>query len=167
MKALTDIANRPDSAGLMANIAFAVGAAAITNILIFALGWNSGAQPDLRPAISPPGYVIGIIWIVLFGLMGAARWFVVRQQSGVPGSNSKLILVLIAFCLAYPFYTQGLDNRAIGLIGNFLTFALAAWIFFRVRPENREAASLILPVLIWVGYATAIIIRSIQLNGLS
>lgn len=139
---------------LIANIAWAVGVAVITNVIVFANGWNTGPN-EARPSLAPPGYVIGIIWTVLFACMGAAR-FLVRSTR-----LAHWIVGLIAFCLAYPFYTSGLESNAIAMAGNLATIALAAWIALRARSISPRASALIGAVAAWVCYASAITLQSL------
>jgi hypothetical protein len=92
---------------IAANIVIPVILALATNGLIFALGWQ---QPDrdIQPAFAPPGYVIGIVWTVLFALMGCARGLASRQGDR---RTVRLLTILIGLCLAYPFYRA--DRRVL------------------------------------------------------
>ena len=47
------------------------------NALVYGLGWNDDAGAE--PSYAPPGVAVGAIWVLLFALMGIARWLVVRE----------------------------------------------------------------------------------------
>jgi tryptophan-rich sensory protein len=147
--------------GLFSNIAWSVGAALLTNGLIFGLGWNTPSDAP-RPSFAPPGWAVGLIWVILFAFMGAARWFVWTTFTPRGHRLSHWIVGLIVFCLAYPFYTSGLDSNLVAFVGNVATIILAAWIAIRVRPVSRQASALLIPVVAWVIYASAITYQSLR-----
>ncbi len=147
--------------GLAVQVAVFVALALATNGLIFALGWR---QPDrdIQPSWAPPGYVVGIVWTVLFGTMGAARWLALKSDDP---NGARLIVVLVVLCLAYPFYTLGFQDRMPGLAGILVTFALTAAIAFRARRRGCRAGLMLLPLLGWLCFATALVLRVAQLNA--
>ena len=146
-----------------ANILTPVLLALATNGLIFALGWT---QPDhdVQPGWAPPGYVIGIVWTVLFACMGAARWQAVSAQDA---GGARLMTGLIVLCLAYPFYTAGLQDRMAGLAGISVTFIVAALGSLRLWGSSRPAALLLLPLLGWLIFAAVLIVEVQRLNTLA
>ena len=148
------IASLPRSS-LATDIALPVVLALATNGLIFALGWR---QPDhdIQPGSAPPGYVIGIVWTVLFALMGAARYHATAK---------RMVTALIALCLAYPFYTLGLQDRMIGLAGIAVTGTLAIYIVLYQWQRARRAALLLLPLVAWLTFAAMLILSVERLNS--
>ncbi len=154
----------PDTAGrkaLTLSIAVPVLAALATNGLIFAAGWT---QPDrdIQPRWAPPGYVVGIVWTILFGFMGTARWYALKSGDR---TGARLVVLLILLCLAYPFYTAGLQDRMAGLAGILVTFLFTAAIAFRARRRGCKAGLMLLPLLAWLCFATALILKVNALNG--
>ena len=142
----------------------AIGAMALaiaTNALIFHLGWR---QPEghNQPPWAPPGFVIGIVWTVLFGCMGAARCTAFRSGD-VKGK--RLIEILILLCLAYPFYTAGFQDGVTGLAGTLVTFAYTAFVAWRARKRSCRSGVLLLPLLAWLVFAAALILEVQRLNA--
>ena len=148
-------------ASLAFQVAIPVGLALATNGLIFALGWN---QPDhdIQPSWAPPGYVIGIVWTLLFACMGVARWCT-KQARNTKGA--RLISFLIALCLAYPFYTAGLQDRIAGLAGIAVTLAFTAYIVVHLRRVFPPASLFLMPLLLWLCFAGVLVIEVNRLNG--
>ncbi len=140
---------------LVVPIVVTVAIAAVTNGALAAFGLN---QPGTQhwPSFAPQGPVIGIVWIVLFAGMGAAY--------GLAPSR-RAVVVLIALCLAYPFYTHVIGGHLTELLGNIVTFAYALWLMTRLRSESTAAMWLIGCVAAWVAFATALVIGLVQLNG--
>ncbi len=154
----------PQRAGLFATVAAFVLGALLINGVIFALGWG-GDQARVQPWFAPPGAVIGSVWMVLFGLMGAARWL--AASAGGPGSAgaARSVLLLAIFCALYPAYTRGLSSLEIALAGSLATLAAAGWVAWRLRPVSRTAAALVAAVVLWVVFATLLVVRTMQLNA--
>ncbi len=139
------------------NVAWPVAAALVMNGLIFSLGWNDGTQ--LTDPGDPPGWLVGAVWVVLFALLGLALWTLQRVGSEPARRGRSRVLILILFCLAYPLYAIATDSWALGLIGNFLTIALALYVIVRVWPASPPAAWLVFPIIPWVSYATFAILN--------
>ncbi len=105
-----------------------------------------------RPPGTPPNWVFGPVWTVLYVLMALAAWMVWRRV----GAGPALRLwgwQLAANALWSPVFF-GLRSPALGLAAILLMLALVAAtarVFHRIRPL---AGALMLPYLAWVSYAT-------------
>ena len=159
---MRELFNRTDGVGALVNAAAAVVAAAAVNGLIGALGLNGSDESLREPAFAPPGWVIGAVWVVLFALMGLARWSAVR--AGPAGrSRSLWVVTLIVLCVAYPFYTAGFDPLP-SLFGALVTFAAALFVAWKLTPVSRAAALLLAPVVGWTGFACVLTIAQMAIN---
>lgn len=134
----------------------AVALTLILNGMIFAFGWNLRPGSPVRPAFAPPGWVIGLVWVVLVAGMAVAwsrlggRAEAVRVRRGV--------LLLIGLCLAYPFYALAGNSPWVGLAGNLVTGCLVAVVALASLRHDRLAALLVGAVALWIAYATAIVV---------
>ncbi|KUR72380.1 hypothetical protein AQZ52_03730 [Novosphingobium fuchskuhlense] len=124
------------------------------NGFLFAIGW---ARPGRQMPMIPPGAVVGLVWTVLLGLMGAARWVYVRG-SGDSGWRSWTPFALAALCIAYPFYTGGLQRNAAAFWGTVLTLIVAVAVMLVLRGRARRAPWLIVPTAFWGGYVLSVMI---------
>ena len=151
----TAFVNAEGRAGLAMNVAVLLAATIAVNGFLFGIGWArpSGAQ---MPMI-PPGAVVGLIWTVLLGLMGAARWAYVRG-SGDTGWRSWTPFMLGALCIAYPFYTSGLQRNGAAFWGTVVTLIAAVAVMFALRRGDRLAPWLLVPTAIWGGYVLSVMI---------
>ncbi|MGJ3647729.1 tryptophan-rich sensory protein [Sphingomonas sp. GlSt437] len=154
--------NRRDRLGLLANIVAPIALAAALNALIFGLGWNQPTHGD-HDAIAPPPWVIGLIWIVLFALLGVARWLLVLSsrvdvENAIRGRSISQAFaslhILIVMSAAYVFYAILPGSAVAGLIGNAITLGLAVVAVDRAIAVSRVAAVLIAPTVIWLAFAT-------------
>ena len=112
----------------------------------------------VKPFWSPPGWLFGPVWTVLymvialtFGKVGYMYW---RKQISV--------IVLLPFVLNLIFnliFTPiqfGLKNNYLALIDIILVLLSLAWGMIKIYPHNRMIAYLQVPYLTWVSFATVL-----------
>jgi translocator protein len=129
------------------------------NALIFSSGWDKASDALPTSPYAPPGYVIGIVWTVLFIGIGASRWFIIRD-TGAGRRAAWLPLILAAICLAYPIYTAGLSDRTIALWGNVATAGFAIICAAILYRYSARAAYALMPIPVWIGFATFLILTA-------
>ncbi|MBG9376379.1 tryptophan-rich sensory protein [Panacibacter sp. DH6] len=127
------------------------------------LEFDSDNKPSLWYA--PPGFVIPIVWFVLFTLLGIARYKLVSQQ--LPDYQWWLF-VLAFLCAAYAYYTLGLAKLThisalwFGLIGNIIVILFAVLVVVKLLPVSKTAALLTVPVILWTAYASLIVLGEMK-----
>ena len=125
-------------------------------------GRMAGSGPDsawfsalVKPAAYPPPATFGIVWSILYVLMGVACAMVAAAK-GAPGRGLALAVFAVQFVLNLAwspvFFAAHMITGALILIV-LIDIAVAATVvlFHRVRPV---AAYLLLPYLLWVLFAT-------------
>lgn len=81
----------------------------LINIPASLLGLTFDNEPNTQQLwFEPPGYVVPIIWFVLFTLMGLSRYVVVRQSDASVAGG--IIIGFAVLCASYAFYTLGLSK---------------------------------------------------------
>lgn len=145
--------DRADRSGLLSNTGLALLAVLLTNGLIALVNPREMSSYQ-QSRLTPPGYVIGIVWTGLFICMGVARWNLIRSRERGAAASGAIIVWLAILCLAYPAYTAGLRNETIGLIGNVVTLVFTLGVIASVFSRSRTAALWTLPIAIWLTYAT-------------
>ncbi|HEY8506360.1 MAG TPA: TspO/MBR family protein [Gemmataceae bacterium] len=110
-----------------------------------------------KPSWTPPGWVFGPVWTVLFACMAVAAWLVWRRAGW---ENARTALSLFALQLglnlAWSFLFFGLHRPGAALADVVLLWlAIAATVraFWRHSPA---AGALLLPYLAWVSFAAAL-----------
>lgn len=104
-----------------------------------------------RPPGTPPNWVFGPVWGVLYVLMGVAGWLVWRRV----GAARPLRLwgwQLAANAAWTPFFF-GLHNPPLALADMVVLLALLVFTVRSFRRVHPVAAALLLPYLLWTGYA--------------
>ncbi|MBY0520698.1 MAG: tryptophan-rich sensory protein [Sphingomonas sp.] len=147
--------NNPRQPGLIANIAMLAVVTVALNAFLFSVGWaGSTAEAQRGIPVLPPDYVIGLVWVALLALMGAARWLYVRE-SGDAGWRSWMPFTLAAACLAYPFYTGGLQMGPAAFWG---TIHILATVFVAIgvmRVRGPRSPWLLVPTACWGGFVVS------------
>ena len=111
--------------------------------------------PELsKPAWTPPGWVFGPVWTLLYPMLAVAGWLAWRE--GRSRGGSLLYLLQLTLNAAWPWIFFG--ERRVGL-----AFACAMALFFAILATlvafwrvSRGAAILLVPYLGWVGFAAAL-----------
>lgn len=110
-----------------------------------------------RPSWAPPGWLFGPVWAVLYCLMAISVWLVWREveQKGGALPYTLYVAQLAANALwTWLFFVWHLGALAFFEVAVlWLLIAATATVFWR---RNRMAGALLLPYLVWVGFATAL-----------
>lgn len=114
-----------------------------------------------KPLLNPPSWLFGPVWTVLYVLMGSAA-YLVWQQSG----NKKLSVywIQLAVNAGWSPLFFGLKDPLLALADItvlLILIILTLAIFFRI---NKLAGVLLVPYLLWVGFATYLNIMIVLLN---
>ena len=114
--------------------------------------WFAGL---IKPAIYPPPQVFGIVWSVLYAMMGLALAMIMAARGAWARGRAVIaFIVQLVLNLAWSplFFAAHQITGALVLIG-VLDLAVVATIalFWRVRPL---AGGLLIPYLAWILFAT-------------
>ncbi len=125
--------------------------------------WYEGLQ---KPSWNPPSWVFGPVWTALYILMGVAAWMVWRER-GFGGSSPALYVFLAQLVLnglwSYLFF--GINSPMWAFLEILVLEALIVVtlvLFWRVRTA---AGALLLPYVLWVGFASLLNLTLWRLNA--
>lgn len=118
-----------------------------------------------QPNWAPPGWVFGPVWMVLYAMMAVAAWLVWRR-GGFKTCQKSLSLFLFQLILnglwSWLFFAWHLGAWSwVNIVLLWLAIAVTLVAFWRVE---KLAGLLLLPYLLWVGFATALNYAMWQLN---
>lgn len=111
----------------------------------------------VKPWFTPPGWVIGIVWIILFILMGIALFFVWRSDMRLRDSHIRNAIVvfgeqlIINILWSAAFF--GLQSPLLGLAVIFVLWVLILATIVMFWQVSRDAALLLVPYILWVSFA--------------
>lgn len=125
-------------------------------------GWY---QALAKPELTPPGWVFPVAWTTLYILLGLALAMIMNAR-GARGRALAIALFVAQFALNLAwtpfFFGAHKVGAALLVIVVMLALAIATTIAFdRIR---KAAAWLMLPYLIWLGFAGVLNWRIGQLN---
>jgi tryptophan-rich sensory protein len=115
-----------------------------------------------KPSLYPPGYLFGVVWSVLYILIGISLFLIIKK------TRDKLPYILFGLQLTLNFFWTliffGLQNILLALIEIvvLLSSIIATMIVF--RKYSKTSAYLLLPYLLWVCFATYLTLRIFLLN---
>jgi tryptophan-rich sensory protein len=123
-------------------------------------------QSLTKPAIYPPPWVFGVVWPLLFTLLGIAVYVVWRDaRTTTRGAVAlRLFVAQMAVNVAWTptfFSAQDLVVALAVVGGLWLVIVPTLWAFWRI---DRRAGGLLVPYLLWVTFATVLNYRFVVLN---
>lgn len=112
----------------------------------------------IKPEWSPPGWLFGPVWSVLY-LIIAVTFFAVAWQYWK--GNLRFVILLpfilnIAFNLAFSPIQFVLKNNVLAAIDIALVLATLVWALVAIRSQMPWVAYANLPYLFWVCFATVL-----------
>ncbi len=124
------------------------------------------AATALKPPLSPPGWVFGVVWPILYALMGigaAMVWLEEDAPLRMRGINLFVAQLILNFFWSLIFF----NLQAYGLAFFWLLTLLAlvvwmAYTFYQVRPL---AGYLQIPYIVWLLFAAYLNAGVWVLNG--
>lgn len=107
-----------------------------------------------KPPWTPPGWVFGPVWTLLYPLVAVAGWLAWRE--GRCRLGMLLFFLQLALNAAWPWLFFGQrrpDLALVAIVALWLAILGTIVAFWRV---SRGAALLLVPYLAWVGFASAL-----------
>jgi tryptophan-rich sensory protein len=157
--------DRREWLGLAVFLALSFSAAALGGL---AMRGGPGAWYEAlaKPTWTPPGWLFGPVWTLLYTLMAVAAWLVWRE-AGLSGARWALGLFALQLVLnaAWTPLFFGLHRPGWAfaeICALFIAITATTAAFFARSPA---AGTLMLPYLGWVGFAAALNFAIWRLNG--
>ena len=115
-------------------------------------GWYAGL---VRPPLSPPDWVFGPVWSVLYAMIAASVFLYIRKTRADPPYRVYLLVAFHLACnFAWTYLFFGLESPGLGLVdilfldGTLIAMVAVFW------NASRAASILLWPYLAWVLFAT-------------
>ena len=150
--------------------------AAVTVPAMLLLGFLSGRSVPsghdnawyvalVKPPLNPPDWAFPVAWTIIYGAMGVALAIVLNAR-GARGRGLAVALYVMLSALLFAWAPTFFGAHEIGMatvliVGIEIVGIAVTLLFNRVRPR---AAWLMVPLLVWVGFASVICWRLNELN---
>ena len=141
-------------------------------LLGLASGQFSGSGEDdpwfamlAKPAMYPPGWLFGVVWTVLYAMMGFALALVLASDRKAHKRSAITIFAvqLVVNLLWSPIFF-GMHWIAFGFFWIVLLLVLVMATIAYFARVSRLAAALLVPYLLWVAFAAVLNLQFWQLN---
>ena len=145
---------RNDALRLVAAIVLCelVGAAGSIFTLSSIPTWYATLQ---KPSFSPPTWLFGPAWTILYALMGISLYLV--WSNGTKNANAKTAMKIFGIQLflnfLWSFLFFGLKSPLYGLIEIILLWISIVVSILKFYKISKNAAYLLLPYILWVSFA--------------
>ena len=126
----------------------------IANININADGWY---EELVKSPLNPPGYVFGIVWPILYLLMGIVSFLAAEKIW-------KLFIIQLALNAAWSWIFFYYQLPIIALLDIALLMLINAMILSNLKSFSRALFLLYLPYMLWLCLAAFLNISIIYLN---
>lgn len=119
-----------------------------------------------KPVFSPPNWVFGPVWTILYALMGVSLYLIWNQ--GLKSNKSKKALqiffvqLFLNFCWSLVFF--GLHSSLLALIVIILLWLSIFYTIYLFNKISKIAAILLLPYILWVSFASLLNLFIVLLN---
>ena len=124
-------------------------------------GWYTTIQ---KPSFNPPNWIFGPMWTLLYILMGIACYLI--WKSNHPAKKPLLSLYFVQLvlnaCWSPAFF--GAQSPLLGLVIILPLWILILLCVIRFRKVSHWASYLMLPYLLWVGFASVLNFSIFWLN---
>ncbi len=157
----TAVARRPDRLVLAGFLALSA-LTAIVGGAASGAGVRAWYLTMQQPALSPPGWVFGPVWTILYAAMAIAAWRVWRRV----GADRAIAVYLIQLALNAAwsglfFGARRMDLALVDIGAMWILIAATIVLFAR---RDRTAAWMMVPYLAWVSFATYLNAAFLALN---
>ncbi len=119
-----------------------------------------------KPWFTPPNWLFGPAWTILYLLMGFSLWLVIRN--GISGSGVRLAVTVFSaqliVNLIWSLVFFGLRSMIGGLISVIVLLLLIIATILAFHRVSKKAAYLLVPYFCWTCFATALNLMIILLN---
>jgi translocator protein len=118
-----------------------------------------------KPAFMPPGWMFGLVWTLLYIMLGLALAMILhargaRRRGLVLGLF--ILQLLLNYCWSPIFFAYHRLDLALIVVAAMIVLTIALiGLIWRIRPF---AAALLVPYLVWLGFAAALTFEIGRLN---
>lgn len=116
-----------------------------------------------KPSFSPPNWLFGPVWLLLYILMGVSLYLVwTSKKKNIVAVEIFLIQLLLNYFWSYIFF--GLHNIGLAFVEIIALWFSILFVAFKFWKINKTSTYLLVPYLAWVSFATLLNFMLLILN---
>ena len=136
------------------------GASIIIFFMIIALFGNiffnnkedTNSEIEIDNQYLPQGYIIGYIWVIIFGILGYI-YSNINSKEDKKYISRISIMFFIALCLMYGPITYGKSSRFIKNY-NYIAFISLCILTYIISKNIKNYLLYLIPLYLWIGYVS-------------
>lgn len=120
-----------------------------------------------KPFFNPPKWIFAPVWTTLYVLMGIAAgriWNKINQEKELVKKGLLFFMVQLALNALWSYLFFGLQNILLATIEIILLWLIIYETYLIFRKIDKKASYLLIPYLIWVGFASILTLTIYILN---
>lgn len=121
----------------------------------------------IKPAWSPPSWLFGPVWSVLYAIIAVSFCTVFYQafRGVIPRMVAVPFALNLIFNFAFTPIQFGLQNNLLASFDILFVLGTLTWSLVAIWPHMRWVAYANIPYLLWVSFATILQVTITYLNG--
>lgn len=120
-----------------------------------------------KPIFSPPNWVFGPVWTILYILMGISLYLVWSKKNPSTSLRIKVPAVFwiqLVLNASWSIIFFGMRNSTLALVDIIALWIAIVLTIKTFYPISKTAAYLLIPYLLWVSFATILNLMIVLLN---
>jgi len=120
----------------------------------------------IKPTWSPPAYLFGPVWSVLYVLIAISfgKVFIMAWQKTIPLIVILPFVLNLIFNFSFTYFQFGLKNNFLAGIDILLVLITLLWAMVIIYPYVKWITYIQIPYLLWVSFATILQLTITYLN---
>ncbi len=122
--------------------------------------FTSSAIPNwyidlIKPSFSPPNWLFGPVWIILYILMGISVYLIWQRlvENKEAEAAFRLFWIHLFFNAVWSIFFFGFKNPGLAFANIVVIWLLIAILMVKFWKINKWAAYLLIPYFLWVSFA--------------
>lgn len=117
-----------------------------------------------KPVWTPPNWLFGPVWAVLYLAIAVAGWLIWRRSGGRPSPALYVWIAQLIVNALWSYFFFGLHRPGMALVDIILLLLLIVGFIVLSWPVSRLAAGLFVAYGLWVGFAAALNLALWRMN---
>lgn len=142
-------------------LAAAIGSAFTTGAI------DTWYQTLNKPFFSPPNWVFGPVWSLLYLAMGVSFYLVwtTKAENNIKRQGITFFLIQLALNVLWSILFFGLKSPIAAFVGIILLWLAIYFTLKKFLQISKLAGWLLIPYLVWVSFATVLNLSIVLLNS--
>lgn len=123
-------------------------------------------QELIKPVWSPPAYLFGPVWTVLYALIAFSfgKVFYMLWRKQIKFTVALPFILNLLFNFVFTYFQFGLKNNLLAAIDILLVLITLVWAMAAIYPHRKWITYIQIPYLLWVSFATVLQLTITYLN---